>query len=509
MAETTQQQPPEWWFEFLMGKFDEDLDREPRVQTANTPTTRRERLDLLWSYYIGDAPLPTIADKYRETFREVMRKARPNYAIMAIDAMADRSVLRGVYTEADKDLDGDDIARKVQEVSGFAAVQRDMQTWLFTLGEAYATIVPPLPGAPTGSVPMLLAEDPRFCVGEPDPLNPRRLAGFVKVYIDRMANRQKAILFTPGQRHEFEREEGQFDPEFNMDQWTKGDTTPMPGLEEYGGIPAVKFTNKMGMGEFEGHIDLLDRITDSIMHRIVITAYQSFKQRAIKGDLDGGADFTDSDSDSLIRELSDANLEDIFQADPGVLWVVPEGVDFWESGSTDLTPLLLATRDDVKEFGVCTRIPMHMLAPDGVNQSAEGATTMREGLIDKIADRQARQEPQWILLWQMVFALAGQAARGVSIRLQWGKTERLSMQTRSDSVQKTRGVLSRKRQVVELLELDPVTAKLNEAELLEEAMASESALASLGSLSGGAAPTAQNAPPADIAVPEVAVAEAA
>ncbi len=500
MAEQQQQtQPPEWWFEYLMNRFDEDLEREPRSQTANSPSTRRERLDLLWSYYLGDPPLPSINERYRETFREMLRKARPNYAIMSIDSMCDRSVLRGIYTAADADLDGDDLARQVQEVSGFAALQRDMQTWLYTLGEAYAMVVPPVQGAPEGSVPMLLAEDPRFCVGEPDPLNPRRLIAFIKVFADRIANCQKAVMFLPGQRITWQREEGQFDPEFNLKQWTSVETVPMAGLETMGGIPVVRFVNKMGLGEFEPHIDLLDRITDGILHRMVITAYQSFRQRAIKGDVDGGADYSDGDTESLIRPLDDATIADVFANDPGVLWAVPEGVDFWESQSTDLTPLLVATRDDVKEFGVCTRIPMHMLTPDGVNQSAEGATTMREGLIDKISDRQARQEPQWILLWQMVFTLAGKANSATGIRLQWGKPERTSLNSRADAAQKTRGILSRKRQIVELLEMDPVIAKLSESELLEEAMATEQSSGGLGAMAGGltgaATPTAVSTDP--------------
>ncbi|WP_329405413.1 phage portal protein [Nocardia vinacea] len=478
---------PDQWLEYLMNKLDEDLEREPRVTTDNTPTTRRERLELLWSYYLGDPPLPTVAEKYRETFAAVLRKSRSNYAIMAIDSMCDRSVLQGIYTAADADLNGDDAAKLVCDASGFAALQRDMQTWLYTMGESYVTIVAPLAGAPEGSVPMLLAEDPRYCVGEPDPLNPRYLRAFLKIFVDKLADQQKVILLTPGQRHVFAREPGQYSTDFVADQWTLEETTSTAGLEMFGGVPVVRFVNKMGLGEFEPHLDLLDRITDGILHRMVITAFQSFKQRAVKGDLDGGADFSE-DTDSIIKSIADADLTDIFQNDPGVLWMLPEGVELWESGTTDLTPLLMATRDDVKEFGVCTRIPMHMLAPDGVSQTAEGASAMREGLVDKISDRQARQDPQWILLWQMVFTLMGKA--GVTgIRLQWGKPERVSLAARTDAVQKTRGVLSRRRQVVELLEMSPELAALSESELLEEAMASDAAMSQL---SLGTAPTGES-----------------
>src|SRR5690606_33025245 len=108
---------PEEWLVFLMEKMDADLPRDPRATSQNTPTTRRERLNLLMDYYIGDPPLPFISDQYRGTFEQVMRKARANYAMMAVDVMTDRSVLLGVATDSDNDPDGDDIARQIQDAS--------------------------------------------------------------------------------------------------------------------------------------------------------------------------------------------------------------------------------------------------------------------------------------------------------------------------------------------------------------------------------------------------------
>ncbi|MBM4575281.1 phage portal protein [Rhodococcus hoagii] len=380
---------PEEWFVHLMKKFDADLTRDPRAASENTPKTRRERLELLMDYYIGDPPLPYVNDTYKSTFKEVQRKARSNYATMCVDVMTDRSVLQGVTTESDNDIDGDDLARKIQAASGFAAVQRDVQTYLFTLGEAYVTVVPPAEGTGEDAVPMMIAEDPRRCVGQVDPANPTRLMAAVKYYDDELRDCQIALLFVENQQYTFVREEGQYSTSFNEDEWSLAGSMAVPGLELLGGVPIVRFQNKLGLGEFEPHVDLLDRIMDGIFQRIVIQWYQSFKQRAVIGDLDGGEDFTDADdSNNLIRSLSDdSQIADLFQADPGALWLVPDGVTFWESNQADLTPLTTAIRDDVKEFAASTRTPLHIITPDAANGSAEGASLMREGLVDKINDR--------------------------------------------------------------------------------------------------------------------------
>ncbi|PBC38479.1 hypothetical protein CJ179_38395 [Rhodococcus sp. ACS1] len=492
-------QPPEWWFEFLMNKFDAKLPRTPRASSTNTPGTRRERMDLLWDYYIGDPPLPFIQQKYQDTFSEVMRKARANYATMAVDVMTDRSILQGVSTEADPDVDGDDIARQIQDTTGFAAVQRDVQTYLFALGEAYVTVVPPLQGVPD-ALPMLLAEDPRRMVGQKDPLNPTRLIAAVKVYDDEIADQQVALLFVNNNQYTFRREVGQYSTSFNVDQWTMDGSFNIPGIEVLGGVPVVRFDNKMGLGEFEAHLDLLDRIMDGVLQRIVIQWYQSFRQRAVKGDLDGGEDLSDDDeTDNLIRSVGDTSISDLFQADPGALWLVPEGVDFWESEQADLTPLIMAIRDDVKEFAAATRTPLHIITPDAANGSAEGASLMREALVDKITDRQARQIPGWLLVYQLAFSLAGQETRGKGMRLIWSKIERNSLQMKADAMAKTAGIMSRKRQLIEIFEMDPVTAKLNETELVQEMILLEDQAqtatttgqpASTGSTSGQASQTA-------------------
>ncbi|MFI5777019.1 phage portal protein [Nocardia sp. NPDC051570] len=484
---------PEQWFEFLMKRFDQKLKDKRNAVTANTPKTRRERLDLAWSYYIGDPPLPNVQEKYRETFREILRKARNNYAAMSVDVMTDKSVLTGVLTDADADVDGDDIARQIGEESGWDAMQRDLQTYMYLFGEAYALVIPPLEGV-AGAMPMITAENPRFALGIPDPTYPRRLKAFVKVFNDEINDQQVGQLYVNSVQYEFRRDPGMYTNTFSSDEWALANQATLADLEVFGGVPAVRFDNKFGLGEFEPNIDLLDRIMDGVLQRIVIQWYQSFRQRAVKGDLQGGADFSDPEEDlgNFIRRVADTNVQDLFTADPGALWLVPPDVDFWESGQADLVPQLTAIRDDVKEFAASTRTPLHVITPDAAQGSAEGASLMRETLEDKVSDRQSRMTAPWALTWKIAFTLAGQVNRIQGVKLLWKPISRDGIAAQAEAVAKTRGVVSRKRQVIKFMGFTPAEAKLNESELMQEQLAAQAfAIPAAAAATGQSGPSPQ------------------
>lgn len=481
MKETEDVKSPEFWFQKTMEMFEEEIPDEQYEQSwEHAPSTRRERLDLLYSYLIGNPPLPFISAKYEDIFKMIMRKARVNYALLTVDTIANRNSLSTVTTETDSDFDGDDIVRLIHEFSGFAAVHSDIQTYLYCYGESYGHVLAPVEGLdPSEAPPLIIAEDPRFCVGIEHPLRPNRLRSWVKVWYDAFLDQQVAVFYFEGVMRHARREEGATSNTFAIEEWEwsneEGETeVTLQGLENFGGVPVVKFKNKLGMGEFEAHIDNLDRIMDQILMRLVIQWYQSFKQRAIKGDLDGGADFTDADdTDTIIRDMRDGGngaIQNLFEADPGSLWLVPEGVDFWESDQAQFADLQKAILDDIKIYAALTSTPLNILAPDSANQTAGGAELMRESFMDKIKDRRARQTPMLILLHQIALAIGGEESRTARVRIFWARSERESLQVKGDFLQKTKGILSRKRQLINYLEMDPEEVRLNETELTQEIM---------------------------------------
>ncbi|MGW4719783.1 phage portal protein [Nocardia sp. NPDC004260] len=442
---------PAWWFDRLMCKFDARVPPgwSPPGSAHMDPSdrdSRRDRLERLWAYNIGRAPLPQVAAEYSEVFQAVMRKGRSNYAGMCISAVSNRMALTSVSTGVDN-VGGDDLANEIAEVSNLDAEMQDLFSYLFAMSESYGMVVAPKPGSKTA--PMIKALDPRSCIGDPNPENPQVLRAALVTSYDDMFGEERATLFLPGKAYRARR---QLNPlggvSFAKWEWV-GEPEDIEGIDDFGGIPVVRIDNKDGLGEFEPHLDLLDRINDTTLQRIVLAWYQSFRQRAVKGRLEG-----DDDEPMTLEEF-----RQVFTADPGALWQVPEGVDFWESQPTDMTSIINAKRDDVKEFMAVTSTPMYLASSDSVNQSAEGASLVREGINHKVKDRRARVAPKIKLLFRMAFAFAGQAERGAKIKLEWGALENNSLADKGSATAQTTGVLSKRRQLVDIWGYTPQEAE--------------------------------------------------
>ncbi|MCX2931397.1 phage portal protein [Mycobacterium sp. CVI_P3] len=486
---------PSEWFDKLNERFTKSI--KPKWQDGkirpNEYVQRNQALDTLWSYYIGDPPLPQVADEYEPVFREVMRKARCNYAPMCVAAMIDRMELQGLSTGRDSDTNGDDLAANIMDESGFAAQFKDLLGYLFAMGEAFGMVVP---GA-NGEKPKIHAIDPRRCIGIPDRNNPVRLrAALIKEYDD-IEDRQLGHLFLPGEKWTLE---------FDGSQWKRISDAPeeVKGLDDLGGIPIVRFENLHQLGEYEAHIDLLDRINDITLDTMVLSKFQAFKQRGVSGDEDDDTEYDDETTDETaevdeIITTEDGKKQikwsDVFQAGPGKVWKVPKDWKFWESGATDLTPMLNNKRDAVKEFAAVTFTPLYLITPDDANGSAEGAGLLRESLTSKVRDRRSRVTPSLKLLWRITFAMAGEADRGKTMKLLWGPIEFRSLAEKGSASAQAKGTLSRKRITREIWEMTPQEIDDNERELRAERLLDAALPGSVGGTSPNSVITSQQQTP--------------
>lgn len=414
-------------------------------------TPRNKYLDALWSYNVGDPPLPQLEPEYHEVFRGVIRKARSNYAPMCIGPMLDRLELQAVSTLVDSDANGDDMAADIMDETGFAAVLKAIFEFEFALGESYAMVVPGVAGGSVLSnnnpVPNVHAIDPRRCVGIPDLNNPLRLAAALVRSFDPIIGENVAHLFLPGEKYT-----AGFDPSRGL--WSPvGEVEKIEGLDALGGIPIVRFENHNGIGEYEPHIDLLDRIIDTTLQRIIGFWYQALRQRALEGDED------EEDEDSP-DQAAPVDLNDLFKAGPGSMWRIPEGFKIWESQQTDFNGILKGKLDDVKEFAALTSTPLHLVTPDATN-SAQGAGLLRESLTSKCRDRRVRNAPQLKLLWRMLFALSGEAARGRRMQLQWGPLEFHTLAEQGSASTQAVGTLSLEDRCIRIWDMTPDEAKRN------------------------------------------------
>lgn len=390
---------------------------------------RADRLALLRSYLEGDAPLPEGAEGCRDAYKDFQRKARTNFGELAVEAVTDRLIPSGF---ALPDSEGDDdtlraIVKRNRLMIGVADAIRDM----VGLSHGYLMVSEESPRRA-----LVTYERPEQTITEQSAYRPDQVRAGLKVYRDEVDGFDVAKLHLPGIVHTYYRElrdDSGFDRRLIRVQndWTYA------GSEETGlrFVPIFPFVNRGGLGEFETHTDVLDRINWDILQRLVITAMQAYRQRATKGDL--------PPEDEQGNEIDYAEM---FKPGPGALWQLPEGVELWESQQVDLTSILAATKDDITHFAAVTRTPMSVMMPDGANQSAEGASFAKEGLVFKAADRRDRANAALTRALGAALAIErGEPDVIDDVEVSWLPVERQSLAERADAATKAQDLPWRTR----------------------------------------------------------------
>lgn len=388
---------------------------------------KRERIDLLASYHDGRPPLPEGAAGMRDAYRRFQEKSRTNYAELIVEATRERMIPNGFTTSLEQDPEGDAIAWEYWTANALEVGSADVHSNMLGLGDGY-TLIGGLD--PDTGVPNITSEDPRQIITRHDPARPRVVQVALKVFTDEWTGQDTAFLYTPGQVLVATR--ATRDDVIGLDDlatwtWSRERSFTFPQKL----VPVVRFQNRRGNSEFETHIDLLNRINLTILQRLVITAMQAYRQRALKKS-------SETDMPTHDNEGNEIDYNALFSPGPGALWDLPPGVELWESQQATFQDILAAVKDDVRELAAVTRTPVGYLIPDGANQSAEGAAAMREGLVFKAEDRIARAKASWEQTLSIAFRFAGDDERANLSQLKslFRDPQRYSLQERADAATK-------------------------------------------------------------------------
>ena len=453
---------PGWWLKRCADKL---LARQPRVQGLI------DRLE-------GNGPLPQVNDNVREAYKAFQRKARTNWAELIVEAVRERMVCTGFRTGAEAGEAGDDEALRIAQGSGLTVELADVLQMMLATGDGYMIVG----FDDIRRLPIITGEDPRQVVTIHDPVQQRTVRAALKMFHDPEESRDYAYLYRPGRVHVATRKVRRLTKNqavtFSPSSWNWDDDRGGPEGEAVPGnvVPVVRFRNRRGVGEYELHTDLLDRIDHMVLQRLVIATFQAFKQRAIKGLPDEDEDGEEIDYDAILS------------SDPGAWYKVGADVEFWESGTVDLTPLLSGSKDDLRSLAAVTRTALSYLAPDMAAGSAEGASLMREGQIFRTEDRIARASESLKDVMSLAFLFAGDEKRADRSRLQplWASPERLSMAERGDAATKAQDMPRRDR-LIRIWGVAPDEADRMLADLAADALLT--------------APAPAIAPPAPLAIP--------
>lgn len=426
---------------------------------------RLERLTLLHDWYFGRPPLPSVARNAREALREFHCHCRTNLAALIADAPADRQRVRGVRTSADSDSTGDRAAWELYRRMRMPLVAADALRLKYRFGESFILTGPPQEDEP--DVPVVTAEDPRYVVAESDPMRPWLLRAGAKIVRDEAAGLDLAYLYRRGRIdvavHELPRRRGAVassaPARFNGKDWEWAPELA-PSVPA-GLMPLVPFRNLDGLGEFEPHLDLLRRINFMILQRLTIAVLQAFRQRALKGA---------PDKDAKGQQI---DYNDIFTADAGAIWLLPETAEMWESKEVDLSGVLESASSDIRQLAAVARTPMHTLMPSGENQSAEGAAYAREGLVFKVEDRNARDEHGLAQVMSNAYLWLGDEdrAKPAALSVIWAPPQRSSLAERASALaQATTGEVPWRTRMIDIGEFDPADVDRMESEREDDAL---------------------------------------
>lgn len=210
----------------------------------------------------------------------------------------------------------------------------------------------------------LLREAPEAFYADPDPIRSWKARASVKVWRDTIERTDYAMVMAGGWAQEFSRPTQSAGGPIHG--FAGGDWSPTGRLRKVEGTPVAIFERAKGEGLVEPHHGVIDRINLGKLQRLVITAMQAFKQRAIKPSSTTGEGLPDVDEDG-----NQIDWGKILEPAPGAMWDLPVPIDIWESAGTDIRPLLDGEKTDLRDFAAVSGVPVMMLMPE--QQSATGA----------------------------------------------------------------------------------------------------------------------------------------
>lgn len=462
---------PGWWLGRLMDRL----------------ATQAAHAHMLDDYFTGEAALPVVSPNVKDATRQILAIARTNFAELIVQAVQERMHPVGFRTGAVNDPTGDAEAWRVWQANSLDADCHLVHRAQLAMGSGYVIV-----GGQDEAIgaPLITPEDPRQVTAEVDPVRRRRVLGALKVWHDDVADVDRAYLYLPGEVWKASRVNRVATAEPAVEAatiakwgWTWDADTPEPLPIDI--VPVVPFFNKPDLfsvphGEYEAHLALLDRINYTVLSRLQIATLQAFRQRAVKG-----VPIHDERGNEI-------DYSDIFAADPGAIWQLPETAELWESGQVDLGPLRAAVGDDVEYLAAVSRTPMHYFRPSEQNQSAEGATAAREALVFKCQDRIGQASESWEQVMALAFAFAGDNARSSrgDMEVLWADPQRFTLNEKTNAaVQAQAAGVPWRTRMSEIMQFSPQQIERMESERAADAMMAALAAPLAPQAAAPAAPT--------------------
>jgi len=394
------------------------------------------RIARLRGYHSNKPDLPEMGKNLRESWEAFQRKAITNYGGLAQSSLCNRIVPNGLRIGSSEDHPALAAARRIWrdnylDIRVAEAIEDAEQT-----GRGYLFY-----GLDDDAV-LITREAPEQAFAIPDPVRLGRTRAAIKVWRDEVLERDFLLVQCPDP----DDPSGSLAQEFTRSaktdagSWrsgsrarTAGEWEPVGEPRPFDGPPGVLILRRKGDEAFiEQHLDVIDRINLGKLNRLVITAMQAFRQRALKP-RDGEQPLPDKDSDG-----NDIDWASALEHAPGAIWDLPIPIDIWESQPTDINPLLNAEKADARDFAALTGTPVSVLIPDGQMETAAGAAQVPQQQVSNAKAEIRYFSPTLALLMVRALRLEGVDLGDDTLEVLWVPPEHVSISERFDAATKAK-----------------------------------------------------------------------
>lgn len=442
---------PTEWLPVLAARLD-----QLHQAGAAFPGDEYPGIDRLRRYAHGRADLPEMGKNVRASWEAFQAKARRDYGGIAVRSLAARCVFNGLRIGTSNDnvalVQARRILRDNRADKQFAQAIRDM------LETRWGYLVV---GRDAAGAAVITREVPEQFYAITDPLRPWKAVAALKVWRDDISSVDHARVWVAGEVQLFTRssrnEHGSVRTTASGTDWAL-DGEP----EVYDGDPPIVILERE-LAHLEPHLGLIDGMILGKLNRLVITAMQAFRQRALKRTA-GSGDLESEDEDG-----NDVDLAKALEPAPGALWDLPEGIDIWESKPTEIHPLIDGETQDAKDFSASTGTPLAALLPDSQNQAAAGVDAAKEAQVSEAETITREISPALAVL--MVYALR---AEGVdlgddTVEILWVPPAHVSLSEKYDAATKAKAAGRSRRGILrDILGLSPDQIAEEERDLADE-----------------------------------------
>lgn len=408
------------------------------------------RYQKLRAHWMGAAPVLDGGNtKIDAAYARFLNMSRLNMADLIVTTATDRMNVTGFVTSTVGDVEGDSEAEQLWRAAYGPIVSGEVFNDMGVYGCGYGIV------ARDVDRPVLLRGEPWNTAVKVSPMDPWTPESAVNYSFMEDEQLEVLTLFRPGtQRQAVRRADS---PSLTADStswlmsedWSWADTAPV-SLDWTDRVTVVPALAPNGVGQFEKHMDSLDRINSKIYQRLVIIVMQAFRQRALRGDLPQ----TYPANDPLGRAGQSIDYSKILQAGPAAMWMLPAGVDIWESATTDITGLLNDSKDEIKTLAAVTKTPLYVLVPDAQTGSAEGASLARETLVEKVEKLDTYAGAFMSRIMSLMFAAAGHP-RTDMVQAVWAPPDKSSMAEKAQAASQLKNILPMRTIWREVLQFSP------------------------------------------------------